>query len=276
MLSSIVTTVLAIAWEPELRGVLTVIIAVVVLCGSIYLILGTNMGARLGFLVALTGLAGWMVLLGSLWWIYGIGLIGPDPSWEQVPGRTVIQDAGALSEVGVLDGRLDAADDADPAERAMAVRERLAEEGWTRVDESEPGFGQAANAAGNFLQETEAFGPGEFTVTGLFDVGGDRWPKIGDSIDFLAFFHEPRYALAEVAPLEQLRTEPGRAPVQPEIDSDRDRQYVYMERDPGARRQPAALLTIGSTIVFLTLCWMLHRRDRIVAENRAAQLVPAG
>lgn len=276
MLSSILTTVLAIAWEPELRGVLTVIIAVVVLCGSIYLILGTNMGARLGFLVALTGLFGWMVLLGTLWWIYGIGLIGPDPSWQQVPGRTVIQDASALSEVGVLESRVGAGDDADPDERAEAVRERLAAEGWSRVDESEPGFGQAANAAGNFLQETEAFGPGEFSVTGLFDVGGERWPKIGDSIDFLAFFHEPRYALAEVAPLEQLREEPGRAPVQPEIDSERERQYVYMERDPGARRQPAALLTIGSTIVFLALCWMLHRRDRIVAENRAAELIPAG
>ncbi|MEX2627834.1 MAG: hypothetical protein WD225_13180 [Ilumatobacteraceae bacterium] len=276
MLSSIVATVLAIAWEPELRGVLVVIIAVVVLCGSLYLVLSTNMGARLGFLVALTGLTGWIVLLGSLWWIYGIGLIGPDPSWEQVPGRTVIQDASALPDVGVLEGRVGVDDDADPGERAMAVRERLVEEGWSSVDESEPGFGQAANAAGNFLQETEAFGAGEFTVTGLFDIGGDRWPKIGDSIDFLAFFHEPRYALAEVAPLEQLREEPGRAPVQPEIDPDRERQYVYMERDPGARRQPAALLTIGFGIMFLALCWMLHRRDRIVAENRAAELIPAG
>ena len=29
-------------------------------------------------------------------------------------------------------------------------------------------------------------------------------------------------------------------------------------------------------IVFLLLCWMLHRRDRFVAENRSRQLVPAG
>ena len=50
------SALLAINWEPELRGILIVIIAVAVLCGSVYLVLGTNLGARLGFLVALSGL----------------------------------------------------------------------------------------------------------------------------------------------------------------------------------------------------------------------------
>ena len=49
---SLLASVLAIGWEPELRGILIVIIAVAVLNGSIYLLLGTNLGARLGFLVA--------------------------------------------------------------------------------------------------------------------------------------------------------------------------------------------------------------------------------
>ena len=40
---------LAVNWEWELRGTLIVIMAVGVLCGSLYLILGTNLGARLGF-----------------------------------------------------------------------------------------------------------------------------------------------------------------------------------------------------------------------------------
>ena len=76
---------LAISWEPELRGILIVIIASVTLCGSIYLVLGTNLGARLGFLVALSGLAGWMALMGGIWLVYGIGLKGPEPSWEAIP-----------------------------------------------------------------------------------------------------------------------------------------------------------------------------------------------
>ena len=42
-----------------------------------------------------------------------------------------------------------------------------------------------------------------------------------------------------------------------------------MIRDLGSLREPAAYITIGSTLMFLALCWLLHRRDRIVAENRA-------
>jgi hypothetical protein len=269
-------SILAISWEPELRGLLMTTIMFVVLCGSVYLILATNMGARLGFLVALTGLAGWMALMGSVWWIYGIGLQGPMPSWQEVPGRTVIQDVDSLYRAGVLENRVDLTGDETFTQQSEAVTTALIGEDWIVVGESEPAFGQAAAAAGEFIDEVEAFAPGEFVVTGVFEVGGERYPKIGESLDFLAFFHRPKFALVEVAPLAPVREEPGRAPTAPQIDETRQRQYVYMVRDLGARRQPAAAITIGSSVVFLALCWMLHRRDRIVAENRAAALVPAG
>ena len=47
---SMLSNILAIGWEPELRGIFIIIISVGTLCGSIYLILGTNLGVRLGFL----------------------------------------------------------------------------------------------------------------------------------------------------------------------------------------------------------------------------------
>ena len=269
------TALLAINWEPELRGILIVIISVGTLCGSIYLILGTNLGARLGFLVAFGGLAGWMALMGAIWWIYGIGLKGPEPSWEAVPGKTVIQESDALRNAGVLDRLPEIPEEASFGEEAALVDEQFRTEGWVPLAESEPSFGQAGSSAGELLVETETFATGEFQVVSVFDTGGERYPKVGD-FDLLAFFHKPHYVVVEVAPLEQLREEPGRAPTPPEIDRTRQHQYVYMVRDLGARRQPAALITLGSTIVFLLLCWMLHRRDRFVAENRSRQLVPAG
>ena len=267
---------LAITWEPELRGILIVIIAVVTLCGSVYLVLGTNLGARLGFLVALSGLAGWMALMGGIWWVYGIGLKGPEPSWEAIPGRTVIQDTEALRSAGVLDSLPTIPEDATFRDEADLVADQFVDEGWVQLEESEPSFGQAGSSAGELLVETETFATGEFQVERVFDTGGERYPKINESLDFLAFFHKPHFAVVEVAPLEQLREEPGRAPTAPEIDTTRQHQYVYMVRDLGARRQPAALITIGSTLVFLLLCWMMHRRDRVVAENRSRQLVPTG
>lgn len=268
--------VLAIGWEPEIRGLLTVIIAVVVLCGSVYLIMATNIGARLGLLVALAGLTGWMFLMGIIWMFYGIGMQGRMPSWEAVPGRTVLQDVNALSQAGILESRLEIPEGASFDERAAAVAARLEEEGWVPLDEADAAFGQAGAEAGVLLEETGAFAAGEFEVVSVFDIGGERFPKLGDSLDFLAFFHKPHYALVEVAPLVATREEPGRAPAAPVIDETRPRQYVYMIRDLGTRRQPAAVLTLGSGIIFLALCWLLHRRDRFVRANLDAKPVPVG
>jgi hypothetical protein len=54
-------------WNPTIIGVLTVLCAVGLFCGSTYLLLSTNLGARLGFLIAAAGLSGFLVLLTTLW-----------------------------------------------------------------------------------------------------------------------------------------------------------------------------------------------------------------
>lgn len=256
----------AIGWEPELRGYLIVIIGTVVLMGSVYLVLGTNLGARLGFLVALSALAGWMALMGVIWMIYGIGLQGELGSWKEVPGRTVLQDTQALRQAGVLEGDPEVPDDATFAEASTIAAEQFSEEGWVQLDPSSPSAGQAGASAGEFLEETGTFEAGEFQVTRVFDTGGERYPKIG-AFDLLAFFHRPHYVVVEVAPVEATRNEPGRAAPSAEIDESRQRQYVYMIRDLGTRRQPATVLTLGSTIIFLSLCYILHHRDARVRSN---------
>jgi hypothetical protein len=267
---------LAIGWEPELRGLLTVIIAVVILMGSIYLIMMTNMGSRLAFLVVLAGLAGWMMLMGLTWWIYGIGLRGPDPTWQPVAGATVLQDTGALRSGGALEVLPEIPDDATPREESALVAEQFEEEGYITLDPSSPAFGQAQATASVFLEEEGAFAAGAYVITDVYDIGGDRYPLIeagnvpglnNDSLDFFAFWHEPHYVVAEAAPFVQVRDEAGRAPVTPEIDEERQRQYVYMIRDLGARRQPAVVLTFGGGAIFFALCFLLHRRDHHLDEN---------
>jgi hypothetical protein len=54
-------------WDPTILGVLTVLSGVVLFCGSVYLLLATNVGARLGFLLAASALTGILVLLSTLW-----------------------------------------------------------------------------------------------------------------------------------------------------------------------------------------------------------------
>jgi len=265
-------SLLAIGWEPELRGLLTVIIGVVILCGSVYGIMATNMGSRLAFLVALTGIFGWMTLMGAVWWIYGIGLRGPDPSWQPVSGAAVLQDVNALGASGVLDPNADVPEDATPVESAEVVRNTFLDQGWIVLDKAAPAFGQAQSAATELLVEEGAFAAGQFEIVEVFDTGGERYPKINDTFDFLAFWHTPHYVVAEAAPFVPVRVEPGRAPAIPEVDEARQREYVYMVRDLGSRRQPAAVLTIGGGAIFLSLCYLLHRRDRVLKDNLAQPL----
>jgi hypothetical protein len=265
-------SLLAIGWEPELRGLLTVVIAVVILCGSIYGILATNLGGRLAFLVTVAAIAGWMMLMGGVWAIYGIGLRGPDPSWQPVTGKSVLQDVQALGAAGVLDPNADVPDDATATESAEIVRDTFIDQGWVVLDNASPAFGQAQAAASEILIEEEAFTAGQFEIVEVFDIGGERYPKINDSLDFLAFRHTPHFVVAEAAALVPVRDEPGRAPARPQIDENRQREYVYMVRDLGARRQPAFVLLVGAGLIFFALCWLLNRRDRIHRHNLAQPL----
>ena len=270
------STLLAVGWEPEIRGALVVVIGAVALMGSVYLILGTNMGARLGLLVALAGLFGWMATMGAVWWTYGIGLQGRQPTWKPAAPISIVRDARLLDRAEVIGAPIKVDAGASPVEVAKTAQAELIAAGWTRLDDADPRRGQAVASADDIIQnKAEEFAAGEYTAVAVYDRGGERWPKISDSLDFTAFFHKPRYALVEIASLVPQRTEPGRAPARPVIDQEQPHRYLLMIRDLGSKRQPAVFITIGSTIIFLILCWLLHRRDRFVKDNVAGELNPA-
>lgn len=72
----------AIAFDPTIRGILVVMVAVGVLFGTLYVIVATNTGIRNGFLISMAALTGWCMSMGLFWTIYGIGMVGHAPSWE--------------------------------------------------------------------------------------------------------------------------------------------------------------------------------------------------
>jgi len=239
-----------------------------VLIGGTYLIVGTNLGARLGFMVVMAALAGWMMSMSGIWWVYGIGLKGNEPSWKPNDPITIIRDANFMDDAEVVESPIQV-DGMSSTESSEAVSERLIEEGWKKLDEADPRRAQAISSADEILQiEAEEFEAGEYVAVDVFDRGGDRYPKINESLDFVAFWHKPRYAIVEIAPVVPQRAEPGRAPARPVIDESQSREYVVMIRDLGNKRQPAMFITLGSGVIFGLFCVLLHRRDRIVAANR--------
>ena len=261
---------LAVNWEPELRGIVIVAISVGVLIGGTYLVVGTNLGARLGFLVVLAGLFGWMATMGVIWWTYGIGLKGREPTWQPAEPVTIVREASLLQGSEILEQPLELSGEVQGDSRKVSTA--LQSEGWLLLEESDPRRGQAVAASDEIIQqEAEELVAGEYISLAVYDKGGDRWPKINNSLDFIAFFHKPHFSLVEVAPVVPQRTEPGRAPARPVVDETQPRRYIHMIRDLGTKRQPAIFITIGSTIIFLLLCRILHKRDLNLQQNLKEQ-----
>src|SRR5664279_1174981 len=83
-------------WDPTIIGILAPVSGVFLFCGSAYLLLSTNLGARLGFLVAASALTGFMVLLSTLWLTTSTPLESPKgraAAWKAVEVDTSFTDA---------------------------------------------------------------------------------------------------------------------------------------------------------------------------------------
>ncbi len=192
----------ALTWNPGVRGVLVVAVGVIVLCGSVFLILSTNSGTRLGFLLALTGLMGWMTIMGLVWSIYGIGKQGATATW-------VVKELNHddLTQAGVTQARgLPEPDELPSAESILAddpalakqfpsgegikpptlgdligVKPELADrinrdlpEGWELLSTADPQTGEAQASASAFLTEERKLfeKQTDFVVLEAFSLGG--------------------------------------------------------------------------------------------------------
>jgi hypothetical protein len=279
-----------IGWTPEIRGILSVLVGVVVLMGSIYLVLATNLAQRLGFLIALTAVFGWMTIHGLVWWLYppGTGPAGRPPAWEV---EEIVY--GDLSE-----SLLDEAHDIDTStlppptevneltpEEVAALSEEHADElsEWELLDASDASRGEAQTALDAVLAEGTIPGledTASRVYTYTFETGGKPERESDSVIDrvknrisnTLRLKNPPHYAIVQFQPAIPQEAVPGEPPPVPVADEDAQVISAVLVRDIGERRLPASLITIGSGLIFGLLCAMLHQRDRRVAEHRSAPL----
>ena len=287
-------TLAGIAWDPQIRGFLATLVGVVVLLGSVYLLLLTNVGARLGFLIAASAVFGWMTIMGGVWWVYGtIGMLGEAPHWEVTEvvypgtGDAGLEEARALDTSGLPPA--EELNDLAPEELEEIRPDLEADlDGWLLLPESNRAFGEAKAAVDEYFAEHEDVTLGidsaeDYISTYSFERGGkERLDDDPSRIDrlvnkfkttFIELTHPPRYAIIQVHPVIQQEAAPGEAPPTPEPDPDKPVVSVIMTRDLGDVRFPGAMLTIFSGIMFAVLCVQMHRRDQRVREVRA--LVPA-
>ncbi len=264
MASFAATVALSITWDPTIRGILVVLVSVAVLMGSGYLLLSTNLGTRLGFLVAAGAFWGWMTIMGLAWWAYGIGLKGPAPTWR-------------VEEV-LTSTRPD-----DTSQAALDLARDLST--WTELPEGDVIRGEAQAAADAALAGEEspvaAFdSTSEYITTDAYAIGGK---DLSSPLSRLPGPTPPQYAIIqvqEVVPVVTLsegQTCPpeakcikfGETPPKAEPDAGSPVISVIMVRDLGAQRLPPALITLASAVLLGLTCSALHRRDQVAAEHRS-------
>lgn len=264
MLSTILA--LTVTWDPTIRGILVVVVGVGVLCGSTYLLVATNTGSRLGFLIAAAGLSGWMMIMGIIWMIYGIGMQGTPSHWEV---HEVVE-SRSLSDLSAA-----ALDEAHNLKTWTALPA-----GNTKRGEAETTATEALIAADGPLKRFEK--ATELLVLSAYDKGGKNPKSFINRIDMVPLPHPPHYAIVQVQrviPVVTLKDgescQPGTkcinfgdVPPKPEVDSSAPIISVVMERDLGSKRLPPAVIAFTSMVIFAVTCNAMHRRDKVLAEAR--------
>ncbi len=264
-----------VSWDPVITGYLAVIISVGVLCGSIYLLLATNLGTRLGFLVAWTGLWGWMLLMAIVWWVFGIGWIGTAPDWQVThvttnPATVPVEEVQVLAAFGPTQNPPGAWQISNDAGAQSAA------DGHVACSDADPRRLEPTNSC--------IFrAPTDYHTHRILITGGERYRALGIPDNAITQYFVPsrahtNYAVVQIQPFAPVnQIDPNLVddegtivlPVS-EIDTSAPVYSVVMVRDLGNVRLRPALLAVFSALLFGLGCYHLHRRDLAVWAVRAA------
>lgn len=244
-------------WYPTILGILVVVFAVLLFCGSIYLLLATNMGARLGFLVAFTCLMGFMVVLTSLWITTASPLNtlkGRDPHWEAIE---VVNDPtkAKTEEIRDVEAEGRKLTTADAADVKAASDETLV------TVQAVPGEAEIAQQAFARFQAVT-----DYLVVNTYEIGGSN----PSPLDF-ELTHEQLFAVVEFCEVKEVEVPFGTAPPEPECASD-DTSFLVLNRDLGSTRVPPVVAFVASVLLFVLGLLALHWREK---DQRAAKKAAA-
>ena len=241
----------ALTWEPQVKGALYVVIALVVLPGSCYLLLATNTGARLGFQLAAAGFFGFMVIMGVVWWVYGIGPQGPTPTWKPasiVTGDLARASAPALEDFPKSWEKLEITDPAVADSQPVVDAELVGEAGGDKK---------------RFASSSD------FLVVAAYKKGGDTYGPLGLNFRPLNVFHKPHYLMVQVQQTLEKEAVAGQPAPRPEVDPAATPVAVMLLRDLGAQRRNPAVATLSSLLIFGLLVYQLHTRDKELMAARS-------
>ncbi len=263
-------------WDPTIIGVLVVLSGVVLFCGSTYLLLATNLGARQGFLIAFTALMGITMVLGLLWVTTNTPLNVPKgrgAEWQPIseePDVAVLADLSesniaavrAIAENGTFvplkkgegdpEGLLERGELRPAVEGALIAGEA---EGAEEAPERPLALYPSANDVLTDLEELSAY----------VDGGGAK----------NIFWHHPRYAAVEFCTKEVIDVDLNAEPADAACDPFEETRWLVLERDLGSLRLPNYFYAGVSALLFGLGLYALHIKERADQAAASTAVTPA-
>ncbi|HEY2303624.1 MAG TPA: hypothetical protein VGH66_17105 [Acidimicrobiales bacterium] len=285
-----------ITWDPFIRGVVILALFVVLLPGSVYLVLSTDTGARLGFLLAAAGLTGMIALLAIFWVVLNSTAdIGRANSW--VPVAVVTGDyATEITVNGVSDLPANHLASVQPPVQPLNSKHWFwpfqscpANSGWHSLSTAKQT--DAESAADKVLAPTNTAGgvqprltsPFTATTDYVYTGGYEKNPNGGCLFSwgrhkvYLPYTRGTHYVIVTAQPVLPVTVPAGAAPPKPVPDTSKPTTYVVLERNLGSLHEPQVITALSSLIIFGIICNVLHKRDKdIWARQEAEKQAAAG
>ncbi len=273
-------------WDPTILGVLTVLSGVVLFCGSTYLLLATNVGARLGFQIAAAAFTGIMVLLSSLWLVTQTPLNSPKgrvPLWKPVACPKVTPTCARVDSLAAapINALAKLANDPKaksiPAENFQQLRPAI---DAAFITVTVVGDAKApVQPYAKYQQSAQVLTVAPVDLNGVPNKNGRETLKeyiIGGDAPFLVK-HNPKYAAVEYC--EKLPqpsdtfypsgVDPNIKPTTPGCDPKVPHKWMVFVYDYGSIRLPPLMYFLTFSTLFGVSLYALHSRE--MAERRAAK-----
>lgn len=238
---------------PLTVGWLVVLCGIGMFFGSTYLLLSTNIGARLGFLVVGAVITAFICVLSVLWITTSTPLNvfkGRVEEWKPVS----INDNAKSSNVK------DVQDIVEKGEKLTGTDfANVKAAADTTLAPAAEGVEKPESVAADIPSKA-------VIVTDIYSIGGSNPNPLK-----MEFSHKAHYAVAVFCPLDEVKSKTAfRSTCEVPTDGTSNTKVLVLEKDLGTLRQPPVFLFIGSALTCAIFLACLHWREK---DKKAKQAI---
>jgi len=228
---------------------------------------------RVGFLLAMAGLFGWIGLMGTVWVVTGSSAdVGRAASWKTVEVVT-----GDTADATTVDFKPCAG--------------KSGKDCFKQLKAGDPELGDAQSSADKALASSAAAAPTPGAAEGGAKHESRFQPPFSTPDQYIQvavwrmdptttwhirkhkitpFGHEKHVDVVQVRPVVKQVIDPNAPPPKPIPDQSKPLTSVVMVRDLGSVKQPQFFVAGGGLMIFFVICYVLHQRDKEIWAAQAA------